>query len=126
MFYNVFTTHHYILKRMVFMKKKIVAMILAVVFMIGLVVPVMAAEAGSSTPSQVSSISLEQAVEMALTNSLTLQSAELSIERAKEVRDKVATGVDYTPTDNNSGEAAAAFELSLIHISEPTRRTPIS
>lgn len=92
------------------MKKKIVAMILAVVFMIGLAVPVMATEAGSSNPSQTSGISLEQAVERALTNSLTLQSAELSIERAKEVRDKVATGVDYTPTDNHSGEAAAAFE----------------
>lgn len=63
----------------------------------------------ANTIETAQNLSIEEAVELALKNSRTLQSAEYDIERAEELRKSAADNVKFTPIGPTTTAASMAF-----------------
>jgi len=63
----------------------------------------------ASASDQTQSLTLEKAVDMALSYSPALKAKELSLEQAEYEREAAATAVTYTPTGQADAETEKAF-----------------
>ncbi|HHV77223.1 MAG TPA: TolC family protein [Syntrophothermus lipocalidus] len=84
------------------MRKSLVIALTVLFGMLSICPPARAAD-------QTQSLTLEQAVEMALSYSPSLKTKELSLEQAEYEREAAATAVSYTPTGQADAETEKAF-----------------
>ncbi|HWP95322.1 MAG TPA: TolC family protein [Syntrophomonadaceae bacterium] len=97
------------------MKRKIIITFMILFLMIGNVLPVLAADTtDSSTAPQ--GLTIQQAIDMALKSSNSLQSASLSVDRSKDVRDYAgyAMGGQMTPTGIGATSSSVSTFYSLV------------
>lgn len=86
------------------MRKMTPGIILAMLLMLTLAPNTYAQDVANSV-----TITLDQAVDMALKNSKSLKKAEYDIERGQEVRDSIADDVKYIPSGQTDASVAAAY-----------------
>lgn len=85
--------------------KKILSGLIFALFLVVIIVPNTYAQDVANS----SSITLDQAVEMALNHNKSIRKVEYDIERGQEVRDSVADGVKYIPSEQTDPAVAMAY-----------------
>jgi outer membrane protein len=90
---------------MVFVLKRIIILLLAALLSCAMIAPALAGDGEGAPPPQ--GLTIEQAINMALTHSKAIKQAAYDVERREEVRDELARQIDYVPkgqTDYVTGQ----------------------
>lgn len=96
------------------MRRKVVGFILTCCFLLVSVFPVYADQTTTETSADsANGLTINKAVEMAKSSSVTLKNLDLQIERNQQVRDKLADNLQFIPV---AGEATASAESAFTSV----------